>query len=194
MFNIVSLPTHVLYTYTSHVQCLPISHGFLFLISISPHLRELMLNNNQLRLLPYELGRLIITLQVLGLKGNPLASDVMGIYNEPKGTHKLLSYMLDHIHRKFHIHLISPVPWLNSGYYHFKPSTCTCTCTRTGVHVFTLNISVLVRSIKGIPFASEVMDTGCIYMYIATDFLNLCLATFIVPWVKSWQKKIDCLK
>lgn len=61
-------------------------------------LRELMLNNNQLRLLPYELGRLIITLQVLGLKGNPLASDVMGIYNEPKGTHKLLSYMLDHIH------------------------------------------------------------------------------------------------
>lgn len=25
-------------------------------------------------------------------------------------------------------------------------------------------------------------------IYIATDFLNLCLATFIVPWVKSWQK------
>lgn len=147
MFNIVSLPTHVLYTYSiphmySVCQFLMVSF---FSSLISPHLRELMLNNNQLRLLPYELGRLIITLQVLGLKGNPLASDVMGIYNEPKGTHKLLSYMLDHIHRKFHIHL-SPVPWLNSGYYHFKPSTCTCTCTRTGVHVFTLNISVLVRS------------------------------------------------
>ena len=62
--------------------------------------RELMLNNNQLRLLPYELGRLI-NLQVLGLKGNPLASEVLGIYNEPKGTHKLLAYMLDHIHRKY---------------------------------------------------------------------------------------------
>ena len=63
--------------------------------------RELMLNNNQLRLLPYELGRLI-NLQVLGLKGNPLASEFTSHYscNDPKGTHKLLAYMLDHIHRK----------------------------------------------------------------------------------------------
>ncbi|XP_055645425.1 CCR4-NOT transcription complex subunit 6-like [Toxorhynchites rutilus septentrionalis] len=60
------------------------------------HLRELLLNNNLLRVLPYELGKLF-HLHVLGLHGNPLGKDVMSIYNEPNGTQKLLTYMLDNL-------------------------------------------------------------------------------------------------
>lgn len=59
-------------------------------------LRELLLNNNLLRVLPYELGKLF-HLHVLGLHGNPLGKDVMSIYNEPNGTNKLLTYMLDNL-------------------------------------------------------------------------------------------------
>lgn len=58
--------------------------------------RELLLNNNLLRVLPYELGKLF-HLHILGLHGNPLGKDVMSIYNEPNGTHKLLTYMLDNL-------------------------------------------------------------------------------------------------
>ena len=41
----------------------------------------------------------------LGLKGNPLAPEIMNIYAEVNGTHKLLTYMLDHLHvtSKFYI-------------------------------------------------------------------------------------------
>ncbi|XP_041364151.1 CCR4-NOT transcription complex subunit 6-like isoform X2 [Gigantopelta aegis] len=60
-------------------------------------LRELLLNHNYLRSLPYELGNLF-QLQNLGLKGNPLAPEIMNIYAEANGTHKLLTYMLDHLH------------------------------------------------------------------------------------------------
>ncbi|XP_058837265.1 CCR4-NOT transcription complex subunit 6-like [Topomyia yanbarensis] len=60
------------------------------------HLRELLLNNNLLRVLPYELGKLF-HLHVLGLHGNQLAKDVMSIFNEPNGTQKLLTYMLDNL-------------------------------------------------------------------------------------------------
>jgi CCR4-NOT transcription complex subunit 6 len=59
-------------------------------------LRELLLNNNFLRVLPYELGKLF-KLQVLGLKGNPLTKDIMSLYMEPNGTHKLLTYMMDNL-------------------------------------------------------------------------------------------------
>lgn len=64
--------------------------------------RELLLNQNYLRVLPYELGKLF-QLQVLGLQGNPLSKDVMTLYGngEPTGTNKLLTYMLDNLQGKW---------------------------------------------------------------------------------------------
>ncbi|TMW44780.1 hypothetical protein DOY81_010141 [Sarcophaga bullata] len=59
-------------------------------------LRELLLNNNFLRVLPYEIGKLF-HLHVLGLGGNPLQKEFLQIYNEPNGTQKLLTYMLDNL-------------------------------------------------------------------------------------------------
>lgn len=61
--------------------------------------RELLLNQNYLRVLPYELGKLFL-LQVLGLHGNPLSKEVMALYGEPSGTNKLLCYMLDNLQGK----------------------------------------------------------------------------------------------
>lgn len=61
--------------------------------------RELLLNQNFLRVLPYEIGKLF-QLQVLGLQGNPLSKEMMALYGEPSGTHKLLSYMLDNLQGK----------------------------------------------------------------------------------------------
>ncbi|GLH15996.1 Leucine-rich repeat protein soc-2 homolog [Gryllus bimaculatus] len=60
------------------------------------YLRELHLNNNLLRVLPYELGKLF-QLHVLGLAGNPLSKEILALYGEPNGTHKLLTYMLDNL-------------------------------------------------------------------------------------------------
>ncbi|ENN78624.1 hypothetical protein D910_02667, partial [Dendroctonus ponderosae] len=60
------------------------------------HLRELQLGYNLLRILPYELGKLF-NLMTLGLTGNPLSKDIMSLYNEPNGTHRLLTFMLDNL-------------------------------------------------------------------------------------------------
>lgn len=60
------------------------------------NLRELLLNNNFLRALPHEIGKLF-HLQVLGLHGNPLQKEIISIYNEPNGTQKLLTYLLDNL-------------------------------------------------------------------------------------------------
>ncbi|XP_066943525.1 CCR4-NOT transcription complex subunit 6-like [Macrobrachium rosenbergii] len=57
---------------------------------------ELLLNNNQLRVLPYEIGKLF-NLQNIGLKGNPLTMEIQAVYSETNGTLKLLSYMLDNL-------------------------------------------------------------------------------------------------
>uniref|UniRef100_A0A1A9VVJ7 Uncharacterized protein n=1 Tax=Glossina austeni TaxID=7395 RepID=A0A1A9VVJ7_GLOAU len=57
---------------------------------------ELLLNNNFLRVLPYEIGKLF-HLHILGLMGNPLQKEFLSIYNEPNGTQKLLTYMLDNL-------------------------------------------------------------------------------------------------
>jgi len=46
--------------------------------------------------LPYEIGKLF-HLVILGLMGNPLQKEFMNIYNEPNGTQKLLTYMLDNL-------------------------------------------------------------------------------------------------
>ncbi|XP_026307243.2 CCR4-NOT transcription complex subunit 6 isoform X2 [Piliocolobus tephrosceles] len=59
-------------------------------------LRELHLNNNLLRVLPFELGKLF-QLQTLGLKGNPLTQDILNLYQEPDGTRRLLNYLLDNL-------------------------------------------------------------------------------------------------
>lgn len=56
--------------------------------------RELLLSHNHLRVLPYELGKLF-QLHVLGLQGNPLSKEILSLYGESNGTHKLLTYMLD---------------------------------------------------------------------------------------------------
>ncbi|XP_028130737.2 CCR4-NOT transcription complex subunit 6-like [Diabrotica virgifera virgifera] len=63
------------------------------------HLRELNLSNNSLRILPYELGKLFNLLS-LNLGGNPLNKDILTIYNEPNGTVKLLTFMLDNLQGK----------------------------------------------------------------------------------------------
>lgn len=52
-----------------------------------------------LRSLPHELGRLF-QLQVLGLTGNPLCQEVLKLYSEPNGTHRLLMYLLDSLQGK----------------------------------------------------------------------------------------------
>ncbi|KPJ02389.1 CCR4-NOT transcription complex subunit 6-like [Papilio xuthus] len=69
-------------------------------------LAELHLNNNYLRVLPYELGKLF-HLQLLGLQGNPLSKEMLSIYNDSNGTAKLLSYMLDNLQGKFHVIFIA---------------------------------------------------------------------------------------
>lgn len=60
-----------------------------------------------LRSLPHELGRLF-QLQVLGLAGNPLCQEVMKLYSEPNGTHRLLMYLLDSLQGKI-IYFISSI-------------------------------------------------------------------------------------
>ncbi|KAK7798313.1 hypothetical protein U0070_007859 [Myodes glareolus] len=59
-------------------------------------LRELHLNYNQLRVLPFELGKLF-QLQTLSLKGNPLTQDILNLCLEPDGTRRLLNYLLDNL-------------------------------------------------------------------------------------------------
>jgi hypothetical protein len=54
------------------------------------------LNNNLLRVLPYEVGKLF-HLVLLGLHGNPLGKDILAIYNEPNGNSKLLTFLLDNL-------------------------------------------------------------------------------------------------
>lgn len=60
-------------------------------------LEELLLNDNQLRSLPLEMGKLF-HLKRLGLKGNAsLNQELSQIYQEPKGTQKLVTYLLEHL-------------------------------------------------------------------------------------------------
>ena len=62
-------------------------------------LRELLLQNNFIRALPWEVGKLF-KLQILGLKGNPLPSDIMTLHSEVNGCDKILSYLLDNLPSK----------------------------------------------------------------------------------------------
>lgn len=87
-------------------------------------LRELCLTNNNLRTLPYELGKLF-QVQILGLHGNPLGKEYMKIYNEPNGTQKLLSYLLDSLQ----VNSASPPerPWIPLA----RPNRLRPTCLIT---------------------------------------------------------------
>lgn len=59
-------------------------------------LEELLLNDNQLRTLPYELGKLF-HLRKLNLKNNAISPEILQIHQEPKGTQKLITYLLEHL-------------------------------------------------------------------------------------------------
>lgn len=75
------------------------THQGRVLLFFSTRCRELLLNNNLLRVLPNEIGKLF-KLSILGLHGNPLGKEVLSIYNELNGTSKLLTFMLDNINCK----------------------------------------------------------------------------------------------
>lgn len=57
-------------------------------------LKELLLDDNNLRALPFELGK-CFRIHKLGLEGNSLGNDILQLFKAPKGTQKLLSYLLD---------------------------------------------------------------------------------------------------
>lgn len=87
---------HCRYCHLNNILIFP-----LFLISIYNFRliklnRELLLNNNLLRVLPNEIGKLF-HIHILGLHGNPLQKELQSIYNEPNGTQKLLTYLLDNL-------------------------------------------------------------------------------------------------
>lgn len=75
---------------SNNLRALPREIGELIL------LEELLLNDNQLRTLPYEMGKLF-HLKRLGLKGNNISSELSQIHQEPKGTQKLITYLLEHL-------------------------------------------------------------------------------------------------
>ena len=62
-------------------------------------------------MLPYEMGKLF-KLQILGLKGNPLSSDILTLYSEVNGTEKILSLLLDNLPSK-----LPPPNYLNFFFY-----------------------------------------------------------------------------
>lgn len=87
---------------SNKLRALPPEIGDLYL------LRELLLNNNNLHFLPYELGKLF-KLQTLGLKNNPLTKELAVLFNEPGGTFRLLSYLLDNLTCKYSCRLNHPL-------------------------------------------------------------------------------------
>ena len=79
-------------------------------------LRELLLHNNFIRVLPWEMGKLF-KLQILGLKGNPLSSDIMQLHSEVNGTDKILSYLLDNLQSESHSRVIVWFRFLVFGFH-----------------------------------------------------------------------------
>lgn len=75
-------------------------------------LEELLMNDNQIRSLPLEMGKLF-HLKKLGLRGNPpLSQEILQIYQEPNGTQKLISYLLDHLSAQFPAPRPPQRPWV----------------------------------------------------------------------------------
>lgn len=92
---------HLRYVYEVRILCTYLISIISQFNNLSIHFnRELLLNNNLLRVLPNEIGKLF-HIQILGLHGNPLQKDLQSIYNEPNGTQKLLTYLLDNLSCKF---------------------------------------------------------------------------------------------
>ncbi|XP_024083030.1 CCR4-NOT transcription complex subunit 6 isoform X4 [Cimex lectularius] len=90
------------------------------------YLRELSLNHNHLRVLPYELGKLF-QLQVLGLAGNPLSKECLKLYQEPNGTSKLITYLLDSLQVLVRTPQPPERPWILLA----RPSTTKPSCLMT---------------------------------------------------------------
>lgn len=75
-------------------------------------LEELLLNDNQLRALPLEMGKLF-HLKKLGLRGNAsLNQELLQIYQEPKGTQKLINYLLEHLAAQYPAPRPPQRPWI----------------------------------------------------------------------------------
>jgi len=87
-------------------------------------LRELLLHNNFIRALPYEMGKLF-KLQILGLKGNPLSSDILTLFSEVNGTEKILSLLLDNL--PISTPLPPMRPWIPLGHPDRSRPTCIFT-------------------------------------------------------------------
>lgn len=75
-------------------------------------LEELLVNDNQLRTLPLEMGKLF-HLRRLGLKGNPsLTPELLQIYQESKGTQKLVTHLLEHFAAQYPAPRPPQRPWV----------------------------------------------------------------------------------
>lgn len=100
------MPTHCVFVFIYYIfdictrSTLHDAHDVCMSHLFYPTNRELLLNNNLLRVLPNEIGKLF-HIHILGLHGNPLQKDLQSIYNEPNGTQKLLTYLLDNLSCKF---------------------------------------------------------------------------------------------
>lgn len=92
-------------------------------------LRELLLHNNYIRALPLEMGKLF-KLQILGLKGNPLSTDIMTLFSEVNGTDKILSYLLDNLPSKSTLNSLQPNLTFSAISLSFLPRpSCFCIST-----------------------------------------------------------------
>lgn len=91
---------------SNKLRGLPREIGELILLEV------LLVKDNQIRALPLEMGKLF-NLKKLELLGNPpLSQEIVQIYQEPKGTQKLISYLLDHLSAQFPAPRPPQRPWI----------------------------------------------------------------------------------
>lgn len=72
----------------------------------------------------------LFKLQILGLKGNPLSTDIMTLFSEVNGTDKILSYLLDNLPSKSTLNLLPPNLTFSAISLSFLPRpSCFCLST-----------------------------------------------------------------
>lgn len=70
------------------------------------------------------LGTLPFISLTAGLKGNPLAPEILNVYSEPNGTSKLLAYLLDNlVGELFCFHILKYTSQELSSYGLLQPET-----------------------------------------------------------------------
>ncbi|KAI4896532.1 hypothetical protein NFI96_015406, partial [Prochilodus magdalenae] len=139
-------------------------------------LRELLLNNNQLRVLPFELGKLF-QLQTLGLKGNPLAQELMSLYQEPDGTRRLLNYLLDNLAgaiKRIPTEQPPPRSWIVLQ----EPDR-----TRPAVHV---KKDSVVYPALSLPFHAALFSVMC-YNVLCDKYATRQLYGYCPTWALNWE-------